>query len=411
MKKAKEPSAKLTKEMASKIITKLATGKPADEEVLLFSVGREKLLQYFDNKLQEIRNSGVSDVKFISADYGQGKTHFLDMIRLVALQHNFVVSKVELHSRDVPFDKFEIVFQQIMRHLSATEFRREALEKLLNSWAERYSAKGASDLYRILAEVPGVSPDLRKALVHYTLSHNDKAGKQYEKCLSLLSWFQGDKMNAAFRNEFKIMNEISATNVKEILHGFTAFLRHMGYAGFIVMLDEAEAITSLTRLDKRDLANENIRKIIDNDKDTEGFYFVFASTPTFLSGDDERGAQTYDALWRRIRSPLPVKATSLHAVIVELPRLSEEEFHRLALRIKEIFEVAEEKKTTKVTASDLKLLASYVQQRTDQRVGTMVRSTVSVLRDSLERGFDFAKRYQVVVENVISEEERERAEA
>ncbi|HYK87887.1 MAG TPA: BREX system ATP-binding domain-containing protein, partial [Acidobacteriota bacterium] len=209
---------------------------------------------------------------------------------------------------------------------------------------------------------------------------------------------------------FKIMNDITALNVKEILHGFTAFLKFMGHAGFIIMLDEAEAITSLARLDKRDLANENIRKIIDNDRDTEGFYFVFASTPTFLSGDDERGAQTYDALWRRIRNPLPLRGTSLHAVIVELASLSEEEFYKLALRIKEIFEVSQGR-SSEVAPENLRVLASYVQKRTDQRVATMVRSTVSVLRDSLDPGFDFSKNYQIIVQEVLQAEERERAGA
>src|SRR3990167_7024995 len=211
----KESQTKLTKEVASKIITKLETGKPADEEVFLFSVGRDNLFEYFDKKLQEIKNTGVSDVKFISADYGQGKTHFLDRIRLVALQHNFVVSKVELHSRDVPFDKFEIVFQQIMRNLSTAEFRDDALEKILNKWAGQNPNGTANDLYRLLEGIPGLSPDLRKALVNYVLSYNSKAGKQYERCLNLLSWFQGDKIDAAFRRDFRIMSEINAANVKE----------------------------------------------------------------------------------------------------------------------------------------------------------------------------------------------------
>ena len=407
----KESQTKLTKEVASKIIKKLETGKPADEEVFLFSVGRDDLFEYFDKKLQEIKDTGVSDVKFISADYGQGKTHFLDRIRLVALQHNFVVSKVGLHSRDVPFDKFEIVFQQIMKNLSTAEFRDDALEKLLNKWATKHPNGTANDLYRVLEDIPGLSPDLRKALVNYGLSYNSKAGRQYERCLNLLSWFQGDRINAAFRRDFRIMTDINATNVKEILHGFISFLKYMGYAGFIVMLDEAEAITSLTRLDKRDLANENIRKIVDNDKDTKGFYFVFASTPTFLSGDDDRGAQNYDALWRRIKNPLPVKGTSLHSVIVELPKLSQEEFYKLASRIKEIFEVASGKQITNITATQLNLLASYVHQRTDQRVGTLVRSTVFVLNESMDPDFDFARKYQIVVDDVLSREEKERAEA
>jgi len=84
----------LPKAQAHRIISALRKGTPSEERVDLYSVGREQLLSYFNDKLIEIKNYGVSDVKFVSADWGHGKSHFLDLLRDLALKHNFVVSKV-----------------------------------------------------------------------------------------------------------------------------------------------------------------------------------------------------------------------------------------------------------------------------------------------------------------------------
>jgi len=158
------------------------------------------------------------------------------------------------------------------------------------------------------------------------------------------------------------------------------------------------------------LANENIRQIIDNDQDTQGFYFVFASTPTFLSGEDERGAQSYPALWRRISDPLQEFRTySLHKVIVDLPKLTEEEFFKLAQKIKAVYEVAFGQNLTTVNENHLQLLAHYVWTRTDQRVGTMVRSTVAILDEATATDFDFLAKFEFIVEKAMEQEAVDRA--
>jgi len=177
-----------------------------------------------------------------------------------------------------------------------------------------------------------------------------------------------------------------------------------------VMLDEAEAITSLSRISRRDLANENIRQIIDNDSNTEGFYFIFASTPTFLSGEDERGAQSYPALWRRISDPLPnFRIDSPEKVIVELPKLTAEEFFQISQKIKKIYEKSIRKEFKNVTDNDLRALAEYVRRRTDQRVGTMVRSTVAILDEAKSPNFDFSTSFEFLVEKAMEKESEERA--
>ncbi|MCD6099610.1 MAG: DUF2791 family P-loop domain-containing protein [Candidatus Marinimicrobia bacterium] len=388
----------LPKDQAYRIISALRKGTPPEEGVDLYSVGREQLLSYFEEKLIEIKNYGVSDVKFVSADWGHGKSHFLDLLRDLALKHNFVVSKVELHSREVPFDQLPIVIQRIMANIATPKERKNGLEALLNDWSVRNKSKSEQEIFNLLKDI-GIYPDMRMKLVEYQRHYNCATGPEYQQCLQVLKWFEGKETKS---KTFK--------DIREYLHNFVLFVRSLGYSGFVVMLDEAEAITSLSRINRRDLANENIRQIIDNDQDTQGFYFVFASTPTFLSGEDERGAQSYPALWRRISDPLQEFQTySLHKVIVDLPKLTEAEFFKLAQKIKAVYEVAFGQNLTTVNENHLQSLAHYVWTRTDQRVGTMVRSTVAILDEATAPDFDFLARFEFIVEKAMEQEAVDRA--
>ncbi|TET74794.1 MAG: hypothetical protein E3J56_01760, partial [Candidatus Aminicenantes bacterium] len=46
--------------------------------------------------------SGASKIRFLSAPYGGGKSHFLSVIEKIAIEKNFLVANVELHSREAP---------------------------------------------------------------------------------------------------------------------------------------------------------------------------------------------------------------------------------------------------------------------------------------------------------------------
>jgi hypothetical protein len=176
------------------------------------------------------------------------------------------------------------------------------------------------------------------------------------------------------------------------------------------MLDEAESITLLSRINNRDQANENLRQIIDN-QELEGFYFLFATTPSFLDPNDDRGAKSYPALWRRISDPLgQIRPSALDKIIIELPALELEQFGELTRRIKTIYEIDIERDLPQVTEEHLSKLANYVKVRTDQSVRTLVRSTVMLLDEAKkDEQFDILSNYELIVEKIIQDEERKQA--
>jgi len=390
--------ASVSPDKAENIIAALRMGVPPDKGAELYSVGRNELLAYFDQTFEALHNKGISGIKFVSGDWGRGKSHFLDLLRDNALKHNFAVSKVELISGEVSFDQLPLVIQRIMDNLVTLNSTNDGLEGLLNEWSQSTLNETENALFGAL-ENQGIDGDMRLKLIEYRRYRNASDGPQYERCLQVVRWFQGRETKTK-----------TWTNVPRFLKSLITFIRYIGYSGLIILLDEAEAITSLSRISRVDLANENIRQIIDNDLGTRFFYLVFASTPSFLSGEHEHGAQSYPALWRRIRNQLPdIETKSLRNIIVELPELNEAQLAEVASKIKSIYQVTHGKSIRLVTEKHLKILASYVMTHQDRSIGTMVRSTVQILDQAVEHGFNFMSRFELIVERVAEQEAIDRA--
>ena len=398
-----EQIAQLKTKRAFNIIGCLRQGVPPLDDAFLFTLGREELIHYFEKKFSEIAKFDTHGIKFIQADYGHGKTHFLDMLAKLALSQNFVVSIVTLDRESSPFNKLEKVIPLIMDKIMIPSANQGGLSRILQKWAENVHGLDSNKILSSIDEDERLQllfPDFRLKLLEYARAYNTPGGPSYEACLHIERWFRGEEAKS---KTFK--------NIPAYLSAFVQFIKYLGYSGFIVMLDEAESITLLSRITNRDQANENLRQIVDN-QDLKGFYFIFASTPSFLSGEDDRGAQTYPALWRRITDPLGQHAhqQALEKIIIELPQLNEIQFEQLACLIKQIFEIAYEKPMGRVTTDHLKLLSKYVVDRTDKSVRTLVRSTVMLL-DEADRDdhFEVLSNYELIVENILQDEERKRA--
>ncbi len=383
---------------AEEIIAAVRKGVPPEKGAELYSVGRDELLLYFNQTFEALKNKGISDVKFISGDWGRGKSHFLDLLRDIALSNNFVVSKVELKSGEVSFDQLTLVIQRIMDNLVTTQSTLNGLEGLLNVWSQNTARESENNLFSTL-ETLGIDGDMRAKIIQYRRYRNAPEGPQFEKCLQALRWFQGRETKTQ-----------TWTNVPRFLKSFINFVRYAGYSGLIILLDEAEAITSLSRISKVDVANENVRQIIDNDQGTKYFYLVFASTPSFLGGEHEHGAQSYPALWRRIRDQLPdLVSKSYKNVIIELPELSEAQLADVAIKLKALYQISHGKSIRAVTESNLKTLANYVMTHQDRSIGTLVRSAVYILDNAIEGGFNFMSRFELIVERAVEQEAIDRA--
>jgi hypothetical protein len=388
---------KVDRRSARLIINALKRGVPPRGHALALTVGRDREIGYFERKLDEIADTGLSDVKFLSAEIGGGKSHFLDILASLAKERNFVVSKVDLDSRSTRFDHFEEVYRKLIGGITTRDHANDGLTSILEAWGRRYEGTTENWIFAELRQIEELPPQLRSALLEYGKAVSRNEGV-VDTLTDLTSWVSGEKVTAAQRRRLNVTSPVGRTNASEMLRGLMGLFRNQGYAGFVVLLDEAEAITSLARVQDRNAANENIRSIIDGADENDGYYFVFATTPSFLDPAAVKGAATYQALWRRISDPLAGRGQSLDRVIIELRALTEDEYRLLAQRIKRIHEIASGKPSP-ISDQQLALLAEYAENQPSGRVSTLVRAAAVLLQDAQDRpDFDFEAEYMFVAE-------------
>src|SRR3990167_2127336 len=117
---------------ARAIIEGLRKGIVPREYVSFFSVGRQNWFKFVEEDLDYFIANGGGKVRFINGDYGDGKTHFMSVIKQLALDKNFASSFVVL-TRDIPVHKFEIVYQEIVLQLRGC-FDGVGIRSLIQYW-------------------------------------------------------------------------------------------------------------------------------------------------------------------------------------------------------------------------------------------------------------------------------------
>ncbi|HEC64997.1 MAG TPA: hypothetical protein ENI23_06880 [bacterium] len=374
----------LTSFESEKILEALRKGVVPIHHLQRFSVGRNFWLDSIKSDLDFVRQ-GASKVRFLSAPYGGGKTHFLSLIKEEALKNRYVVSYVELHSREAPMDRFEIIFPKIMRGIVVSEDNK-GLEHIFETWVNSFHFYSQDEIEKNLREIAS-SLDFRAALRSYLGFAGTKSPDHQEYMRAILGWLGGSKLPSQLVVRTGIRNTISISNVSEIMGSFLQFIRSIGFAGLLLLFDEAEVVTSLTQSRKRAEANQNIRKMLDNADNYLGLYIIFATTPQFME-DPTRGARSYPALWERIKDVINLNLQRLNrrSIIIPLLPLGEKELQKLAERIIETHGKAYNWEASKQFSEKAK--DSYVQsfqQRDKQKLARHFIRVLVALLDTLEQ--------------------------
>lgn len=328
---------------ARSIIEELRKGSVPADYVPFFTVGRENWLTFIDDDLDHYIAEGGAKVRFISGDYGDGKTHFMSVVRNLSLQKGFAVSFVVL-TREVPIHKFETVYQAIIRQLHGS-FEGSGIRGLLETWIESLTAKSTKEdnteaqesieqLSETLRALPGMDINFANAiiaLVNNRITPLQEGESKEERAADreiLHHWFEGGKISKRELKPFQIFEVINKTNSKHLLNALIVFLRHIGYKGLILLMDELETvIAQATSI--RNAAYENVRLFIDNTEHAEYLHIFFSIIPDVLIS--EKGFKSYDALWSRVRSIGEKKQLNYRDVLIDL--------HQTPLRTKELIEL------------------------------------------------------------------------
>ncbi|MEA3282291.1 MAG: BREX system ATP-binding domain-containing protein [Euryarchaeota archaeon] len=290
-------------------------GNPPEYGFQYFTAGLDNYLGTIDEDyLGSFVKDGGSAFKMVIGVYGGGKTHFLYCIREIAWNYDYIASYIVLSPEHTPFYKLEQVYRTIASNLIYPQTPEELLsgydrgiEAVIKAWYSRKYQEMAGKLPDDLiaqelnayasALGPYESMSFKNAVKEAFLSLTERRDDDFTL---IIQWLEGENPPKNLLKDFKIFEKIDKSTAFKMIRSLVQWVRDIGYAGIVVLMDEAEQTPSMTTKQKAALLS-NIRELIDecghaNFRNAMWFYAV--PDENFLEGR----TQVYEALRQRLSS-------------------------------------------------------------------------------------------------------------
>ena len=262
--------------------------------------------------LDRIAQDGAT-VRFIIGRYGSGKSFFLNLARMVALEKKFVVVQADispdrrLHASG---GQARSLYSELMHNMSAGAKRDGgALPGLVERWVSdvEFGVKETGgdpqkEIYRRLKPLQENVRGYDFATVVNKYVEGSQQGND-ELMNASLRWLRAEyATKTEARQDLGVRSIIGDQDVYDYLKLMAAFVRLAGYAGLLVNVDEMGVLAQrLNSKSARDANYEMILRIFNDclQGSVKGLGVVFAGTDTFMD-DRRRGLASYEALATRL---------------------------------------------------------------------------------------------------------------
>ena len=290
-------------------------GNPPEYGFQYFTAGLDNYLRTIDEDyLGSFVKDGGSAFKMVIGVYGGGKTHFLYCIREIAWNYDYIASYIVLSPEQTPFYKLEQVYRTIASNLIYPQTPEELLsgydrgiEAVIKAWYSRKYQEMAGKLPEevISQELnayasalgPYESTSFRNAVKGAFLSLTERRDDDFTL---IIQWLEGENPPKNLLKDFKIFEKIDKSTAFKMIRSLVQWVRDIGYAGIVVLMDEAEQTPSMTTKQKAALLS-NMRELIDECGHTNfrnAMWFYAVPDENFLEGR----TQVYEALRQRLSS-------------------------------------------------------------------------------------------------------------
>ncbi|MDD4124158.1 MAG: ATP-binding protein, partial [Eubacteriales bacterium] len=181
--------------------------------------------------------------------------------------------------------------------------------------------------------------DFAKVMTSYW--EGTKSGNQGLKA-SALKWFRGEyTTKTEAYSELGVRIIIDDETWFDYIKLMSAFVKQIGYSGFIMLVDEGVNLYKISNSINR---NNNYEKLLAMFNDTmqgrsAGLGIYMCGTPQFVE-DNRRGLFSYEALKSRIASTRFVKngIRDMQSPLIYLDRITDEEIYVLLLKVLDVHE-------------------------------------------------------------------------
>ncbi len=295
---------------AERVLESLRSGVPSAALAERLAIGRERLLERADQVLA----GGLVHPLMVCANYGDGKTHFLEAVAVKARQAGWVVSTVSV-SREVPLANLDKFYGAVAAATRLPDSSVSGLAPLLNKVRERGRARTNLD---------GVPERLRYVLDAYCLDsvdHRDELlGELSGRPIGSLSKILHD----AFAHAVKFERFSPTQDAIGYFRLMDRLVTLAGYRGWVLLIDELELLGK-TGIGQRARAYSNLARLIHGAEPLEHTWVVAALASNYYPEViDARQDPTAAPEWlaKRARSDEAADATRGIQVLLQAERLA-----------------------------------------------------------------------------------------
>ena len=331
------------------IIKALRAGVVPKKGLPHIQVGRSAEIEEIVKDVSHIIDQGTA-IRFVIGEYGSGKTFFMNLARLIALEKGLVTMDADLapdRRIHATGGQARRLYAELARNIST---RSKPGGGAMPSIVERFVSKAIGDS-RGSDSSPG-------EIIRERLSHLEELAHGYEFAAvigkyweghesgneelkrSALRWLRGEYSNKTeARQELGVRAIIDDAGVYDYLKLMSAFVRAAKYKGLLVCLDEMVNIYKLTSPQARKANYEQILRILNDvlQGNSECIGFLMGGTPAFLM-DPRRGLYSYEALQSRLAQNTFAKegVVDFSGPVLKLSNLTAEELFILLGNVQSI---------------------------------------------------------------------------
>ena len=274
-------------------------------------VGRVREIEELISDMERIADGGAA-IRFVVGEYGSGKTFFLNLIRLVALEKGMVVLSADLapdRRLHATGGQARSLYAEMTRNAST---RTKPDGGAMASIVERFAGQAVrtaetSDrlpgevIHQRLAALEELTGGYDFATVIGRYWDGFEAGDEELKSAAL-RWLRAEfATRTDARKALGVRTIIDDANIYDQLKLFAVFVREAGYKGLVVALDELVNLYKLTSSQARNANYEQILRVLNDVLQGTASHlgFMLGGTPEFLM-DTRRGLYSYEALQSRL---------------------------------------------------------------------------------------------------------------
>ena len=314
-------------------------------------VGRAREIEELVRDIERVGEGGAA-IRFIIGEYGSGKTFFLNLVRLIAIEKGMVALSADM----APDRRLHATGGQA-RSLYA-EMTRNASTRTkpdgggMASIVERFASQAvraaeSSDrapgevIREKIAHLEELTGGYDFATVVARYWEGFEAGDEALKSAAL-RWLRAEySTRTDARKALGVRAIIDDANVYDQLKLLALFVREAGYQGLVVSLDELVNLYKLTSSQARSANYEQILRILNDVLQGSASHlgFMMGGTPEFLM-DTRRGLYSYEALQSRLAENTFARdgLVDLSGPVIRLANLTPEDMFVLLANIRRVMQ-------------------------------------------------------------------------